>query len=299
MHCVITPPVFQPLAQVYLLLGAGAAYGALREPGEDEVAFTEKLLLDVLLPAVILSSIRARLLETGDLRAFALTLLGAATSILVLSAAAAARFTREEALTAMYANTGYIPLGIAQALWGEAGVSAVGFYVAGNNLTANLLAPVVLGGRGLREGLRRAALFPPLYGLLTGAALGLARLPLPTWAEGFLHSLASAAAPLAMIVVGIEFSRTWGKLDPRDLKPYALRLLVAVPLAALLVVPGALKGVDARVALLESVMPSAASCVPVARRLSLDTAKVSRVVFVTTLVSTTISAPLMLALLGQ
>uniref|UniRef100_A0A7J3X8R1 AEC family transporter n=1 Tax=Thermofilum pendens TaxID=2269 RepID=A0A7J3X8R1_THEPE len=271
----------------------------MRKPDESGVTFVERLLLDLLLPAVILSSIRERLLKTGDPSSFALTLLGAATSFLVLSAAIAARLSREEALTAMYANTGYIPLGIAQALWGEAGVSAVGFYVAGNNLASNLLAPVALGGRSAREGLKQAALFPPLYGLLAGAALGLSRLSLPAWLEAFLSSLASAATPLALMVVGVEFSRSWAGFDTQDLKPYALRLLVAVPLAASLVLLGAFKGVDAKVALLESIMPSAASCVPVARKLSLDAAKVSRVVFVTTLLSITLSAPLMLALLGS
>uniref|UniRef100_A0A7C4FBD2 AEC family transporter n=1 Tax=Thermofilum pendens TaxID=2269 RepID=A0A7C4FBD2_THEPE len=290
--------MLQALAQVYLLLGVGAAYGALRKPGESEVAFTEKLLLDILLPAVMLSSIRARLFKTGDLSAFTLTLLGATTSLLVLSAAAAAKLSREETLTAMYANTGYIPLGIAQMLWGEAGVSAVSFYVAGNNLAANLLAPIVLGGRGLREGVRRAATFPPLYGLLAGAVLGLSGLPLPAWVESFLGSLASSAAPLALIVVGVEFSRSWGGFAPRDLTPYAFRLIVAVPLAVSLTMLGMLGDLDAKVALLESVMPSAASCVPVARRLSLDAAKVSRVVFVSTVVSTTLSTPLVLVLLG-
>lgn len=291
--------MFQPLVQVYLLLGVGAAYGALRKPGESEVAFTERLLLDILLPAVILSSIRERLFSTGDPSALALTLLGAATSSLVLSAALAARLSREEALTAMYANTGYIPLGIAHALWGGAGASAVGFYVAGNNLASNLLAPMALGGHSSREGLKRAALFPPLYGLLVGVALGLTRLPLPVWLESFLGSLASAAAPLALMVVGVEFGRSWAGFDLRDLKPYILRLLIAVPLAASLVLLGAFKSVDAKVALLESVMPSAASCVPVARKLSLDAAKVSRVVFATTLVSTTLLAPLVLILLGS
>jgi len=282
--------VFAELAKVYVPLAAGAAYGILRKPSEEQLSFFEKLILDVLMPLVIFTSTYSRLIS-GDFLGLRLIALSALCSAAALAAARLLRFSAEEALTAMYANAGYIPLGVATSFWGQQGAASVGFYIIGNNAFSNTAAPLVLGGKSLRESSRRLLAFPPLYGLFLGLALSLARAQLPEFIASTLSTLASTAPPLALMAVGLEMGRSLGRVEAGDLKPYALRVSLAVPLTLLFAAAQLVQGIDARVAFIESVMPSAASCIPVARALNLDAAKTARIVLVSTLFSTLVMLP--------
>lgn len=287
--------VLAELAKVYVPLAVGAVYGFVRKPGDEQLGFFEKLILDVLMPAVVFSSTYTRLIA-GDFLGLRLVALSALCSAAALLAARFFRFSAEEALTAMYANAGYIPLGVAASLWGQQGAASVGFYIVGNNAFSNAAAPVLLGGKSLKESARRLLTFPPIYGLLSGLALSLAHVQLPDLVADALNALASTAPPLALMAVGLEMSRNLGRMSAGDLRPYALRISVAVPLTLVFAAAGLVQDVDARVAFIESVMPSAASCIPVARALSLNAAKTARIVLASTIFSTLVMLPLVVML---
>lgn len=283
--------MFAQLAQVYVPLAAGAIYGFVRKPSEEQLSFFERLLLDILIPVIIFTSSYSRLIS-GDFTGLALTALSALCSASALAVSSLLRLPGEEALAAMYANAGYIPLGVAASLWGQQGIASVGFYVVGNNVFSNVAAPALLGGKSLRESFKRILTFPPLYGAIVGSALSLAHVELPAFLTNALNSLASAASPLALIAVGLEMSKSLNSVRLGDLKPYMLRVGVAVPLTLFFVAAQLVRGVDAQVAFIESIMPSAASCIPVARVLNLNVAKIARMVFTSTLFSTVVALPI-------
>ncbi len=282
------------LAEIYFPIAIGMLIGARLRPGERELAFFSRVVLYVFLPALLFLSTYNRLFKASEPRLLNLSALSALGVLLTFMLTKSLHEDGEIVLTSMYANAGYVPVGIAHALWGEEGVSSVGFYILGNNSLSNLIAPSLSGrGSAVLPLVRRVLLFPPVTAIVLGAAFGIAGLHLPSSLLPTLNSFSSAAATVALLQLGFEFGQRPG-LDMEGLKAYLYRLAVVVPLTILFIRTGLLDGVDRKVAMLESVMPSAVSCVPIARELGLDSGRVARIVFTSTLVSTLIALPAVL-----
>ncbi|QOJ79519.1 AEC family transporter [Infirmifilum lucidum] len=289
--------MFEILAEIYIPIAIGLLLGAYLKPGERELAFFSRVVLYVFLPALLFLSTYNRLLKVSEPRLLNLSALSALGVLLTFALTRSLREDREIVLTSMYANAGYVPVGIAHALWGEEGVSSVGFYILGNNSLSNSIAPLLSGrGRTALSLVRRILLFPPVTAVILGASSGIARLPLPDPVLPTLKSLSDAAATVALLQLGLEFGQRPG-FDVEGLRAYLYRLAIVIPLTVLFVKTGLLGGVDRGVAILESVMPSAVSCVPISRELGFDSGRVARIVFTSTLVSTLVALPAVLFLL--
>ncbi|AGT35490.1 MAG: AEC family transporter [Thermofilum sp.] len=286
--------MLQELLDIYLPLFSGLLFSYFYKPKENEVGLFAKIVLYVFLTPLLFTSTYSRLSGKHDLSVVNLSLL---SSILVLVTFAIGRklFKRKELiLTSMYANAGYIPLGIAQNLWGNTGVASVGFYILGNNITSNILSPIYLANDRKESPLERLLKYPLTYAILLAVLFASLRLQIPEIVLEPISTLGNVASTVALVQLGVEVGShlDFSLLD--GIKTYFLRLVVAISITWLLIWLGLIGGIDSKVAIIESVMPSAVSCVVIARELGLDPKTTSGIVFVSTLISTFVFLPIAL-----
>ncbi len=282
----------EALLAFYLPLLLGIAYGRLRRPGDAELTYLSRLILYLLLPFLLFRSTYAKASLGVTLESLSLPLLA---SLIVLASGAAAHLAFkgrvEEVMTTMYSNAGYLPLAVALPLWGEPGVADVGFYILGNNTTANAAIPLLSSRGDWRAGLRKLAFFAPLYGIVAGTLLGALHVPVPGAVITAARYMGDAAPTMALIVLGLEFSRSLS-LSRRGVETYLLHMAVAAPLVAAFARLGLLPSpLEFKVALLEALMPSAVSNVVLAREFGLDAGEVSEIVVTSTLLASFTSIP--------
>ncbi|WP_288007352.1 AEC family transporter [Thermofilum sp.] len=286
--------MLQELLDIYLPLFSGLLFSYFYKPKENEVGLFAKIVLYVFLTPLLFTSTYYRLNGKHDLSVVNLSLL---SSILVLVTFAIGRklFKRKELiLTSMYANAGYIPLGIAQNLWGNTGVASVGFYILGNNITSNILSPIYLANDRKESPLERLLKYPLTYAILLAVLFASLRLQIPEIVLEPISTLGNVASTVALVQLGVEVGShlDFSLLDA--IKTYFLRLVVAISITWLFIWIGLVGGIDSKVAIIESVMPSAVSCVVIARELGLDPKTTSGIVFVSTLISTFVFLPIAL-----
>jgi len=286
--------MLQKLLDIYLPLFSGLLFSYFYKPKENEVGLFAKIVLYVFLMPLLFTSTYSRLSGKHDLSVVNLSLL---SSILVLVTFAIGRklFKRKELiLTSMFANAGYIPLGIAQNLWGNTGVASVGFYILGNNITSNILSPIYLANDRKESPLERLLKYPLTYAILLAVLFASLRLQIPEIVLEPISTLGNVASTVALVQLGVEVGShlDFSLLD--GIKTYFLRLVVAISITWLFIWLGLVGGIDSKVAIIESVMPSAVSCVVIARELGLDPKTTSGIVFVSTLISTFVFLPIAL-----
>jgi predicted permease len=286
--------MLQELLDIYLPLFSGLLFSYFYKPKENEVGLFAKIVLYVFLTPLLFTSTYSRLSGKHDLSVVNLSLL---SSILVLVTFAIGRklFKRKELiLTSMFANAGYIPLGIAQNLWGNTGVASVGFYILGNNITSNILSPIYLANDRKESPLERLLKYPLTYAILLAVLFASLRLQIPEIVLEPISTLGNVASTVALVQLGVEVGShlDFSLLD--GIKTYFLRLVVAISITWLFIWLGLVGGIDSKVAIIESVMPSAVSCVVIARELGLDPKTTSGIVFVSTLISTFVFLPIAL-----
>lgn len=286
--------MLEKLAVFYAPLLLGIIYGRLKPPSDENLTYLSKLVLYLLLPFLLFRSTYLKASMGLGWTALGLPLLGSLAVIIAgLTAYLVFRGKVEYMMTSMYANAGYLPLSLALPLWGDLGVANVGFYIMGNNTTANILIPLV-ASKKLKEGLRRITYFAPLYGIFLGLLWGISGFAMPDFLLEISAYLGEAAPTLALILLGIEFSRKL-EFSLEGVKVYIMRTVVASALFFLFIKIGLIKmELDFSVALLESIMPSAITNVILAHEFSLDSQKVSQIVVTSTLIASFISIPLFL-----
>jgi predicted permease len=161
-------------------------------------------------------------------------------------------------------NYSYLPLMVAQALWGDDGITLVAIAGVGADLILwTLGVPQIMKRR--RMDLRRLILNPPLLALL--AALILLQAPFDSWRPAlepglrFLRQIGSATIPASMLLLGAHLARRTSDQQPRKahLALLALRLVLIPACISLLLGlwPGLLPALPKQVLILIASMPGA------------------------------------------
>jgi predicted permease len=161
-------------------------------------------------------------------------------------------------------NSSFLPLPLAEALWGQNGIQGCLFYILGNNLF------LFSAGIGLLAGSQKREKWLILKGILHPQALatGLALLSVaaglawPAWSLDAVTLLGKSTIPLAMLVAGgllagVDFK----SIENIDLLGLSLGVkLLALPLVVGLALKTLqIKGIFADILFLEACMPCLAS----------------------------------------
>jgi len=289
--------VLRALAELYTPVALGALYSAVAKPSEGFARALSRALLYSFLPLLLFASTYSG--SSGELLS-ELAQMGAAAAVsaaVSLASSLALTRDRELALLSTYVNAGYLPIPIAQAMWGERAVRLVGFYILFNASLGYALAPLLLK-EDLKSGLRELARFPPIYAVLSGLALSLSGVELPSFLVGAVAKVGGAAPHVALFAVGLQLTRV--KLESlKDAAKVAVVRFAIAPLAMALAAPrfAGAGSLAWKVALLESCMPPAVTSAVLCSAYSPRPERGASIVLLLTLASTAM-LPLLLALLA-
>lgn len=202
------------------------------------------------------------------------------------------------ALAATTPNVGNMGLPVAQLAFGKAGLEiAVMNFVAGAVLanTAGIFVASLAGG-SRRAALRAPLRYPALYAAAAGVAVNASGWRLPTTIDAPLTTLAGAAVPAMLVVLGLQLQHAGGRdrlLDTAVVN--AGRLLIA-PVAAWYAATALGLGGDARATLtVLAAMPTAVITIILATEFHAVPTFVTRAV-VTTTVTSMLSLTMLIAL---
>ena len=240
---------------IYVPVAAGALYALAAGPGRRGSGELSEVVAKAFLPLLLFTSTyAARDRGAGFAQMGAAALISVAVS---LASSYLISGDRELVFLSAYVNAGYIPIPLAQALWGPEALQLVSFYVLFNNSVGNVLAPLLLAGNP-REGLRRLARFPPLYAVALGLLFPSLGVDLPPPLIRALSATGGAAPYLALFDLGAQAVRARG-VRPADAARVGVVRFVVSPAAAWALAPLYLErgSLACKVALLESLMPPA------------------------------------------
>ena len=238
--------IIYALLKIYVPLSLGLIYGLTVKPDEHGSKVISSIVINILFPFLLFTSIYGRVLVQGSL----LTLTAVASVVVTTFVFYLATKKPEYTLVAMKPNAGYLPIPIAYSVWGAEGVTYVAFYMLGSVTTSNVLAPLLIR-EPLKKSLRRLMKFPPLYAILAALLATAFSLQIPEDVERLICEVGEAAPILAILLLGIDFSREM-KFNPRDLSIYFSRVAISLTLTAIVATIYRISSVPLYVLLLEA-----------------------------------------------
>jgi predicted permease len=198
-------------------------------------------------------------------------------------------------LTVMISNSGNYAMPVVLFAFGREGLAHASIYfVASAIMTYTVGVFIAMHGRhGFRRALSGLVRVPALYALLAASVVLITHTTVPLAIMRPLEMLSDAAIPMMILVLGMQLKRaTFPKHPMTVLVASALSLLLAPVVGFALTAILGMSGMARDVAIVVSAMPSAVVTTVLALEFDLDSAFVTSVVFVSTLLS-----PLTLVLL--
>jgi predicted permease len=300
------------LLGLFAILAVGVLLRATERLGQADANVLNRVVLDVTMPALVVSVLQRSGLGVGSESALIATsaalFASALAGVAVARALGLPRATQGAGgLCAGFCNTGFLGIPIVLAIYGDR-AGAVGTAILIDTFATTLLLWTF--GVGLARRLGSGERVDPraLLGLLAqpatiavavGLALRALPIALPRWASQALETLGSATPALVFLSLGLS-------LDARGLRGRAaplaavaaIKLVVSPAVALGVVLLLGLRGPAAEVAVLQAAMPSAMVSVIIAARYGCDAPFAAAAALVTTL-GTLGTLPLVLELLRR
>ena len=221
------------------------------------------------------------------------------------------------ALSMTFGNTVQLGIPMAQALFGEAGLSVHLAIVSLHALTilvvATMLVELDLAGANartpggtprrlgatLRSTARATVIHPVVLPVLAGLGWNLASLPLPGLVDETLHMLGQAVVPLCLVIIGISLQQHGLKDTVRGASWLAAVKLVALPALVLVVGRWAagLQGVPLATIVMCAALPAGSNSLLFAQRYRTLEGEASTTVVISTF-AFALTAPLWLLVVG-
>lgn len=193
------------------------------------------------------------------------------------------------ALGATTPNVGNMGLPVSQLAFGSAGLDiAVMCFVVGS-VMANSIGIAIgstASGGSKREALRAPLRFPALYAALAGVLVNVLNIDLPVTIAAPAQSLAGAAVPVMLVVLGLQLRDAGGRDYLFDTFVVNLGRLLIAPAAAYFGATAiGLEGLDRDAIVVATAMPTAIIATIIATEFKATAAFVTRTVVTSTLVS--------------
>jgi malate permease and related proteins len=243
----------------------------------------------VLLPALVLTSIRSSTLDARNVLSLVLGFV-ITTALLYLIAIGLGRwlhFSMDEKksliATTVFANVGNLGLPFILFTLGEAGLERAIVYLITSSIAIATVFPIVLQGEGVRRGIHYTLRLPVFWATLGGLVMQGFALSLPQMINRGVDMLWNTAIPIALLTLGIQLARTPLSFGRYELFGASLRLLVSPLLAYGVGRVLGLRGLDLQVLVMQSAMPVAVNSLIWVTELGGDRIRVAKTIVLSTL----------------
>jgi predicted permease len=288
---------------VFLVALLGGAVGRWRNLPVSSIS---SLVFYLFTPSLVFYSLSTTEVSAGDAgRILAVMLF---TFICMFAASNAWSFARRfdapmraaVALGATTPNVGNMGLPVSQLAFGDAGLDvAVMCFVIGSVMANSVGIAIgsMAGSGSKREALRAPLRFPALYAAIAGVIVNVSGIDLPVAIESPAKSLAGAAVPTMLVVLGLQLRQAGGRDYVADTIAVNLARLILAPGSALLgcILLG-IEGVSRDALIVASAMPTAVIATIVATEFKANPAFVTRIV-VTSTIASMVSLSVLISLL--
>jgi predicted permease len=291
--------VLEKIGVIFLMILIGYVFSRIVRPAESARKTLSSLVLNISVPASILSSVDTVELDAvkGDMLALAAISAVISLATLALSFPLARllepkdRMRRAVTQAAIFFhNYGFLGWPVCYMLLGETGLLYAVLFSMPLHLLAYGLTPLLLSRAGQNSRLFDKTMLVnlPFYATLVALALMIGHVRLPAFAAELLDMLGSTQTPLAMIIVGMILATVRPADMMSGLRVYgasAIRLGLFPVLAFFALRALGFSGLLLSVPVLITAMPTGTMTVVLAQRAGMDAAYASRLVVVSTLLS--------------
>jgi predicted permease len=283
---------FDVVLPVFLVALLGGAVGRWKNL---PVSAISTLVFYLFTPSLVFYSLASTEVSAGDAgRIFAVMLF---TFVCLFGASIAWSFVRRHdapmraALTlgATTPNVGNMGLPVSQLAFGQPGLDvAVMCFVIGS-IMANSVGIAIgstAGSGSKREALRAPLRFPALYAAILGVIVNVLAIDLPVAIDSPAKSLAGAAVPTMLVVLGLQLRQAGGRDYLSDtVAVNTARLLLSPASAFLACLALGVEGVTRDALIVSAAMPTAVLATIIATEFKANPAFVTRIVVTTTIAS--------------
>jgi predicted permease len=288
---------------VFLVALLGGAVGRWRSLPVSSIS---SLVFYLFTPALVFYSLSTTEVSAGDATRILAVMLF--TFICMFVASSGWSFVRRHdapmraalALGATTPNVGNMGLPVSQLAFGDAGLDvAVMCFVIGSVMANSVGIAIgsMAGSGSKREALRAPLRFPALYAAIAGVIVNVSGIDLPVTLESPAKSLAGAAVPTMLVVLGLQLRQAGGRDNVPDTIAVNLARLILAPASALLAcLLLGVEGVPRDALIVASAMPTAVIATIVATEFKANPAFVTRIV-VTSTVASMVSLSVLISLL--
>lgn len=278
------------LLPIFLIFGVGFVLGKKKNPDPRPIAHVS---IYVLLPSLVFTSFLERDI-LGSLAVIAVYIT-AFTIIMYIIAVVTSKLLKFDRalqsaflLSVLFTNSGNYGVPLCTFAFGEEGmVNALAYMTYGSVIMYTLAVYIASrGSRSMRESVKNIFTIPLIYAVVIASVFSYYHVDVPTFIMKPIALLGSAAIPVAMILLGIQLSRTEVQKTYKPLVVSTVFRLVLSPFVGIFItgIMG-VQGVLRSVLIVECSMPTAVNSALIAIEFDAKPGYVSTAVLISTVLS--------------
>ena len=187
--------------------------------------------------------------------------------------------------TALFPNNGNMGLPITTFALGTVGLKIAILYMLFSSVFMFCIGPILLQGKTIVYGSIKALKSPLVWSILVGIVWRIYSLSLPMQLYTVIQKLGDAAIPIALLLLGIQLTKTHWRFGTKELISVILRLIIAPLIAYIVGTNLHLSNLNLQVLVIQSSMPTAVSSLVLITEFDGDNNFVARTIMMSTLMS--------------
>ena len=187
--------------------------------------------------------------------------------------------------TALFPNNGNMGLPITTFVLGTVGLKIAILYMLFSSIFMFCIGPILLQGKTIIDASIKALESPLVWSILVGIIWRIYSLNLPLQLYTGIQKLGEAAIPIALLLLGIQLTKTHWQFGTKELMSVILRLVIAPLIAYIVGTNLHLNNLNLQVLVIQSSMPTAVSSLVLIAEFDGDNNFVARTIVMSTLMS--------------
>ena len=187
--------------------------------------------------------------------------------------------------TALFPNNGNMGLPITTFALGTVGLKIAILYMLFSSVFMFCIGPILLQGKTIIYASLKALESPLVWSILVGIVWRIYSLSIPMQLYTGIQKLGEAAIPIALLLLGVQLTKTHWQFGTKELMSVVLRLLIAPLIAYIVGTNLHLNNLNLQVLVIQSSMPTAVSSLVLITEFDGDNNFVARTIMMSTLMS--------------